>query len=338
MYIELSFEFGVIILRALVTGGAGFIGSHLCEFLLKQGSSVVVIDDLSTGCKENLAAIIDNDNFTFIEGDACDQVVLSALVSQCDVVYHLAAAVGVQLIVDRPVHTIETNIHGTEVVLEAAKKYNKKVLIASTSEVYGKSEKVPFCEDDDTVLGSTRFSRWSYACSKAIDEFLAFAFHDQYDLDVVVVRLFNTIGPRQIGQYGMVVPRFIERALKGQPIQIYGTGQQSRCFTYVADVVRGLYGLMQSPDALGQVYNIGSEQEISIEALADKIIELTQSKSTKEFLSYEKAYGRTFDDMMRRVPSIERINKMIGFAPEYNLDQTLKLIIQDLQTPNEHQA
>jgi UDP-glucose 4-epimerase len=318
-------------LRALVTGGAGFIGSHLCEYLLGRSWDVVVIDDLSTGCTENLSAIMDDDRFCFVEGDACDAVVMDALVSQCDVVYHLAAAVGVQLIVDRPVHTIETNIHGTEVVLEAAKKHGKKVLIASTSEVYGKSEQVPFCEDDDTVLGSTRFSRWSYACSKAIDEFLSFAYHDQYGLDVVVVRLFNTIGPRQIGQYGMVVPRFVERAVKGEDLQIYGTGQQSRCFTYVGDVVRALCGLMDSDAAAGQVFNVGSQEEISVEALADKIIAMVGSGSVKKFISYEQAYGRSFDDMMRRVPSLERISRVIGFSPEFELEQTLQTVIDDVR-------
>lgn len=251
------------------------------------------------------------------------------LIRRCDVVYHLAAAVGVQLIVDQPVHTIETNIHGTEVVLSIANKFGKKVLIASTSEVYGKSEAIPFHEDDDTVLGSTPFSRWSYACSKAIDEFLALAYHQQYGLPVVIARLFNTVGPRQTGRYGMVIPRFVEQAIKNEPIRIYGDGRQTRCFSCVFDVIDGLTGLMDCPQAAGRVYNIGSDEEISMEALADRIIAMTVSRSQKEFVSYEEAYGRSFDDMKRRVPSLERIRSQIGFQPRYDLQQTLKLIIRD---------
>lgn len=314
-------------MKALVTGGAGFIGSHLCERLLEKGWDVSVIDDLSTGRLSNIAEITDNPRFGFVEGSVRDVKVMEGLVGECDAVFHLAAAVGVQLIVDRPVHTIETNIHGTEVVLEIANRFKKKVLIASTSEVYGKNEQVPFCEDDDTVLGSTRFSRWSYACSKAIDEFLAFAYHDEYGLDVVVVRIFNTIGPRQVGQYGMVVPRFIQWALKNEPVLIYGDGRQSRCFVHVGDVVEALVGLINSDNAAGSVYNIGSDEEITIEGLADLIITKTGSKSEKRFVSYEKAYGKAFDDMVRRVPSLERIRGQIGYEPGKNLEQTLEIII-----------
>lgn len=314
-------------MKALVTGGAGFIGSHLCERLLEKGWDVSVIDDLSTGRLSNIAEITDNPRFKFVEGSVRDVKVMEGLVGECDAIFHLAAAVGVQLIVDRPVHTIETNIHGTEVVLEIANRFKKKVLIASTSEVYGKNEQVPFCEDDDTVLGSTRFSRWSYACSKAIDEFLAFAYHDQFALDVVVVRIFNTIGPRQVGQYGMVVPRFIQWALKNEPVLIYGDGRQSRCFVHVGDVVEGLIGLIKSDNAAGSVYNIGSDEEITIEGLADLIITKTGSKSEKRFVSYEKAYGKAFDDMVRRVPSLERIRGQIGYEPGKNLEQTLEIII-----------
>lgn len=312
----------------LITGGAGFIGSHLAERLLGQGHSVVVIDDLSTGSLDNLAAVRGHPNFSFVLDSVRNTDTMHLLIERCDVVYHLAAAVGVQLIVDQPVHTIETNIHGTEVVLSIANKFGKKVLIASTSEVYGKSEAIPFHEDDDTVLGSTRFSRWSYACSKAIDEFLALAYHQQYGLPVVIARLFNTVGPRQTGRYGMVIPRFVEQAIKNEPIRIYGDGRQTRCFSCVFDVIDGLTGLMDCPQAAGRVYNIGSDEEISMEALADRIIAMTVSRSQKELVSYEEAYGRSFDDMKRRVPSLERIRSQIGFQPRYDLQQTLELIIE----------
>ncbi len=324
-------DFGNYYMKALITGGAGFIGSHLCRKLIDKGWSVSVIDDLSTGNIENIAQLIKANQLSFVEGDACDNVAMEPLIADCDVVFHLAAAVGVQLIVDRPVHTIETNIHATEVVLELANKYKKKVLLVSTSEVYGKSENVPFREDDDTVLGSTRFSRWSYACSKAIDEFLGFAYHDEFGLEVVVVRIFNTIGPRQTGQYGMVVPRFIDKALKSEDIAIYGTGKQARCFCYVGDVVGALIGLIETENTFGRVYNIGSDEEITIEDLADKIIEKTNSKSKTKYISYEEAYGKPFDDMLRRIPCLERINEAIGYEPKVTLDETLDLIISNKQ-------
>jgi UDP-glucose 4-epimerase len=314
-------------MNILITGGAGFIGSHLAERLLADGHRVVAVDDLSTGSLDNLTAVRGHPNFSFVLDSVRNANTMYLLIERCDVVYHLAAAVGVQLIVDRPVHTIETNIHGTEVVLSIANKFGKKVLIASTSEVYGKSEAIPFHEDDDTVLGSTRFSRWSYACSKAIDEFLALAYHQQYGLPVVVVRLFNTVGPRQTGRYGMVIPRFVERALRSDPIQIYGDGQQSRCFCCVFDVIDGLTALMECSHAAGRVYNLGSDEEITIRGLADKIIQLTGSRSEKVFLSYEAAYGRPFDDMQRRVPNLNRIHEQIGYQAKYSLDQTLQLII-----------
>jgi UDP-glucose 4-epimerase len=316
-------------MKALITGGAGFIGSHLAEALLGSDHEVVALDDLSTGNLSNLRHLLDNRRFRFVLDDVRNQETVHLLVEQCDVVFHLAAAVGVQLIVDRPVHTIETNIHGTEVVLSVANKFRKKVLLASTSEVYGKSEKVPFREDDDTVLGSTRYSRWSYACSKAIDEFLGLAYHQQFGLPVVVARLFNTVGPRQTGQYGMVIPRFVERALAGQPLQIYGTGAQCRCFAYVGDVVAGLMDLMGSTDAPGRVYNIGATEELSIESLADTIIEMTGNKSEKNFISYEEAYGRPFDDMMRRVPCLDRIREAVGYQPKTKLPEILERIIAD---------
>jgi UDP-glucose 4-epimerase len=316
-------------MKALITGGAGFIGSHLAERLLEADHEVSVLDDLSTGRMSNLTGIMSDRRFRFVYGDVRDSTTLHLLIEQCDAVFHLAAAVGVQLIVDRPVRTIETNIHGTEVVLSVANKFRKKVLLASSSEVYGKSEKVPFREDDDTVLGSTRFSRWSYACSKAIDEFLGLAYYEQFDLPVVVVRLFNTVGPRQTGQYGMVIPRFVERALKNEPLQIYGTGKQGRCFAYVGDVVEGLIALMERPEAAGRVYNIGSTEEITIESLADRIIEMSRSKSKKRYISYEEAYGRPFDDMMRRVPCLDRIRAAIGYEPKTRLARMLEMIIAD---------
>jgi UDP-glucose 4-epimerase len=315
-------------MKALITGGAGFIGSHLAEKLVRDGWEVSVIDNLSTGSIANIAGLKDNARFDFVEGDIRDKAVMATLVEKCDCIYHLAAAVGVQLIADRPVHTIETNIGGTETVLDIANKFGKKTLIASSSEVYGKSENVPFGEDDDLVLGSTKYSRWSYACSKAIDEFLGLAFYQQYGLGVVIARFFNTIGPRQTGLYGMVVPRFIRSALKNEPVRIYGTGKQSRCFCYVEDMVEAVTGLMDCEQAAGEVFNIGSDEEISIEELADKIIAMTASKSKKEYIPYEVAYGRAIDDMMRRVPNLERIRKLIGWQPKTRLDEALKIIIE----------
>lgn len=318
-------------MKALVTGGAGFIGSHLTERLLKDGNKVAVIDNLSTGSLENIKSFKNHAGFEFVEGDIRNAELIEPLVEQSDVIYHLAAAVGVRLIAEDPVHTIETNIGGTEIVLNIANKLGKKILIASSSEVYGKSEAVPFHEDDDIVLGSTCLSRWSYACSKAVDEFLGLAFHQQYGLDVVIGRFFNTIGPRQTGQYGMVVPRFVQTALKGETLQIYGTGRQTRCFCYVADLVEAVIGLMNCEQAVGQVYNIGTNEEITIEELADRIIRITGSKSKKEFVPYEVAYGRPIEDMMRRVPSLERIEKMIGWKPKTSLDETLQLITESVK-------
>jgi UDP-glucose 4-epimerase len=318
-------------MRALITGGAGFIGSHLAERLLKDGQEVAVVDNLSTGSLKNIEGFRKNPKFDFVEGDIRNAELIDSLVEQCDVVFHLAAAVGVKLIADSPVHTIETNIGGTEVVLDVTNKFSRKILIASSSEIYGKSEAVPFHEDYDIVLGSTSLSRWSYACSKAIDEFLGLAFYQQYGLGVVIGRFFNTIGPRQTGQYGMVVPRFVERALKDEPVLIYGTGQQRRCFCYVKDVVEAAISLMNCEQAAGKVYNIGSSEEISIEGLADKIIEMTGSKSKKEFVSYEEAYGRPIDDMMRRVPNLERIKKTVGWEPKTSLTEVLQVIIESFK-------
>jgi UDP-glucose 4-epimerase len=318
-------------MKALVTGGAGFIGSHLAERLLKDGNTVAVIDNLSTGSLKNIEDFKSKPGFTFAEGDIRDSKLMEDLTEQCDVIYHLAAAVGVQLIADKPVHTIETNIGGTETVLNVANKFGKRILIASSSEVYGKNETVPFREDNDIVLGSTSLSRWSYACSKAIDEFLGLAFYQQYGLEVIIGRFFNTIGPRQTGRYGMVVPRFVQWALKGEPLSIYGNGQQRRCFCYVADLVEAIIGLMNCEQAAGKVFNIGSTEEVSIETLADKIIEMTASKSKKEFVPYDIAYGRPIEDMMRRLPSIERIKKAIGWEPRTSLTETLKLVIESFE-------
>lgn len=321
-------------MRALITGGAGFIGSHLAERLLKDGDEVVVIDNLSTGSLTNIEGFREESGFEFVEGDICDSKLVESVVKKCETVYHLAAAVGVALIAERPVHTIETNIGGTEVVLDAVNKFGKNILIASTSEIYGKSESVPFSEEDDIVLGSTSLSRWSYACSKAIDEFLGLAFYQESGLNVVIARFFNTIGPRQTGQYGMVVPRFVQWALKNEPVMIYGTGEQSRCFCYVADVIDAIVDLMACEKSAGKVYNVGSTEEITIEGLADKIIELTGSKSTKEFISYDAAYGRRMDDMMRRVPNLGRIKETIGWEPKSSLTETLEVIIKSFNHGN----
>jgi UDP-glucose 4-epimerase len=315
-------------MRALITGGAGFIGSHLAERLLEDGNEVDAIDNLSTGSLSNIEAFENRPGFEFVEGDVRDAGLLGPLIEKSDMVFHLAAAVGVKLIAEDPVHTIETNISGTELVLDISNKFGKKTLIASSSEVYGKNEAVPFKEDDDIVLGSTSLSRWSYACSKAIDEFLGLAFYQQYGLNVVIGRFFNTVGPRQTGQYGMVVPRFVRSALNNEPLTIYGTGGQTRCFTYVGDLVEAVIGLMNCEQAAGKVYNIGSSEEISIEELADRIIEITGSKSQKQFVPIEVAYGRPIEDMMRRVPCLERIEKTIGWKPKTNLNEMLRLIIE----------
>jgi len=316
-------------MKALVTGGAGFIGSYLAERLIKNGNEVVIVDNLSTGSLKNIESLKGKSGFEFVEGDIRDARLMEALAERSEVIFHLAAAVGVKLIADSPVHTIETNIGGTEKVLEAANKFRRKILIASSSEVYGKNETAPFREDDDIVLGSTSLPRWSYACSKAIDEFLGLAFYQQYGLSVVIARFFNTIGPRQTGRYGMVVPRFVRWALRGEPVLIYGTGKQKRCFCYVEDLVEAVIGLMNCQQVAGKVYNIGSNEEITIEGLADKVIGMTGSKSEKKFIPYEVAYGRPMEDMMQRVPSLERIKNAIGWEPKTNLSETLRVIIEN---------
>jgi len=315
-------------MKALITGGAGFIGSHLAERLLKDGDKVAVIDNLSTGSLKNIDGIKEHTGFKFVEGDIRNAELIGHLIEKSDVIYHLAAAVGVKLIAEDPVRTIETNIGGTELVLDIANKFGIKILIASSSEVYGKNEAVPFREDDDIVLGSTSMSRWSYACSKAIDEFLGLAFYQQYGLEVVIGRFFNTVGPRQTGRYGMVVPRFVQSALNNEPLTIYGDGRQTRCFSYVGDLVEAIISLMHCEQAAGKVYNIGSDEEISIEDLADKIIEMTSSQSKKQFIPIEVAYGRPIEDMMRRVPGLERIKETIGWKPKTSLDEMLSLVIE----------
>lgn len=315
-------------MRILITGGAGFIGSHLAEAMLQADFNVLVVDDLSTGSLDNIRHLLGHERFQFVRESVRDTSTMTVLVEQCDVIVHLAAAVGVQLIVDKPVHTIETNIHGSEVVLNLASKFDKRILIASTSEVYGKKTDVPFSEDDDSVLGPTRFTRWSYACSKMVDEFLALAYYDQYGLETIIVRLFNTIGPRQTGAYGMVVPRFVRAALRNEPLVVYGTGEQSRCFANVADVASAIMKLIDCPEAIGQVINVGSEESITINQLAKKIIAMTGSSSVIRRISYEQAYGRPFDDMLIRQPDLTKIKRLIGYEPEYTLEQTLEQIIK----------
>ena len=314
-------------MRVLITGGAGFIGSHLSDAYLQRGDEVFIIDDLSTGSIENIRHLKEHPRFHYTIESVNNQPLTAELVDQCDVIFHLAAAVGVKLIVESPVRTIETNVHGTEVVLSLANKKKKKVLIASTSEVYGLSTEVPFREDGNLVMGATTKGRWSYACSKAIDEFLALAYWREKKLPTVVVRLFNTVGPRQTGQYGMVIPTFVKQALSGRPITVFGDGKQSRCFGYVGDVVGALMKLMDDEKAVGEVFNIGSNQEISIMDLARKVKELTNSESEIVLVPYDEAYEEGFEDMPRRIPDISKVNAQVGFKPEMSLEGILKSVI-----------
>ncbi|MBI3362121.1 MAG: GDP-mannose 4,6-dehydratase [Chloroflexi bacterium] len=314
-------------MRALITGGAGFIGSHLAEALLERGDHVTVVDDLSTGRFENVEHLTANPRFQAVVETIMNETVMDRLVSECDILYHLAAAVGVELIVKSPVHTIETNVMGTEIVLRTARRYRKKVLIASTSEIYGKSEDTPYKEDDDRLLGPTTRSRWSYSASKALDEFLALAYNKEMGLPVVIFRLFNTIGPRQRGRYGMVVPRFVKQALAGEPITVYGDGKQSRCFCNVRDAVRAIDGLAESPGAEGGVFNIGSTDEINILDLARRVKDKTGSPSLIVLVPYEQATAPGFEDMRRRMPDVSKIRRTIGWGPTISLDQTLDEII-----------
>jgi UDP-glucose 4-epimerase len=311
----------------LVTGGAGFVGSHLVEKLLSAGEAVTVVDDLSTGAIKNLDACRAHPNLTVNIGSIMDVPLMTELIDRTDRVWHLAAAVGVRLIVEQPVHTIETNIRGTEIVLSLSARKRRPVLITSTSEVYGKSARVPFAEGDDLVFGSTTRPRWAYACSKAIDEFLALAYYHEQKMPVVIARLFNTVGPRQTGQYGMVLPRFVRQALDGQPMTVYGDGKQSRAFADVSDVIAGLVGLMNNPSAAGNVFNVGNDYEISIADLAAKIKEKCASPSPIEFISFEQAYDENFEDLVRRVPDLSKIKALIGFAPARGIDEVIDRVI-----------
>lgn len=321
-------------MKILVTGGCGFVGGHLCELLVKKGHEVVALDDLSTGNLKNVAALKGNKSFSFVKGNILDARKVDRLVKACDAVFHLASVVGVKLVIDEPVKTIETIAGGTSVVLGACRKYMKRVLVTSTSEVYGKGIRVPFTEDDDTVLGATSIRRWAYSNAKAMDEFLALAHYHEAKLPVVVVRLFNTVGPRQTGMYGMVVPRFVKAALEGCDITVYDNGRQSRCFCHVADVVRALEKLLfHTPKAFGQVVNIGNPTEITMNGLAKAVKTQLKSPSKIVHISYAQAYdGGGFEDMRRRVPSIEKAKKMIGFSPRKTLADIIADVAKEFRT------
>lgn len=314
-------------MRVLITGGAGFIGSHLAERFINDGHTVQILDNLSTGSIENISHLKDRQGFTCNINSVANEPLLAEMIDRADVVFHLAAAVGVKLIVEQPVHTIETNVHETEVVLKHASKNKKLVFIASTSEVYGKSTDVPFHEDSDVVLGPTIKHRWAYACSKLIDEFLALAYWKEKKLPVIITRLFNTVGPRQTGQYGMVLPTFVKQALSNQPISVFGDGSQSRSFTYVADVVDALVKLVGEPQAVGQVLNIGSTQEVTIAKLAERVRKLAGSNSPIHYIPYDQAYEVGFEDMPRRVADIAKIRKLVGFEPQVNLDEIINKVV-----------
>jgi UDP-glucose 4-epimerase len=317
--------------KALITGGAGFVGSHLSERLLEQGHEVAVLDNLSTGSIDNISHLKGVPGFSYVVDSVTNEPLLAEMIDRCDVVFHLAAAVGVKLIVEQPVHTIETNVHGTEVVLKHANKKKKLVFIASTSEVYGKSATVPFREGADLVLGPSSKHRWAYACSKLIDEFLALAYWKERKLPVVIVRLFNTVGPRQTGQYGMVLPTFVRQALAGHPITVFGDGTQSRSFTYVGDVVGALVTLAGEPRAVGQVFNIGNMGEVTIGDLAQKVKDMTGSTSPIHYIPYDQAYEEGFEDMPRRVPDISKLRELIGYEPTLGLDDIVRTVIEHIR-------
>ena len=318
-------------MKALITGGAGFIGSHLAERLLHDGYDVSIIDDLSTGSIDNIAHLKGDKHFSYVIDSVTNEPLLAELIDQSDVVFHFAAAVGVKLIVEQPVHTIETNVHGTEVVLKHANKKKKLVFIASSSEVYGKSTAVPFREGADLVLGATVKHRWAYACSKLIDEFLALAYWKERKLPVVIVRLFNTVGPRQTGQYGMVLPTFVRQALAGQPLTVFGDGKQSRSFTYVGDVIDALVKLANEPRAIGEVFNIGNTSEVTIGELAVRVQTLSGSRSDIQLIPYDEAYEAGFEDMPRRVPDISKLCALIGFRPKLELDEIIRTVIEHIR-------
>lgn len=315
-------------MRVLITGGAGFIGSHLSDAYIQRGDEVFILDDLSTGSFENIRHLKNHRRFHYAIESVFNRAAVAEMIDQCDVVFHLAAAVGVKLIVESPVRTIENNVHGTEVVLQQANKKHKKVLVASTSEVYGLSSQIPFREDGNLVMGAPTKGRWSYACSKAIDEFLALAYWREKQLPTIVVRLFNTVGPRQTGQYGMVIPTFVKQALADLPITVYGDGTQSRCFGYVGDVVDALIKLMDHPGAVGEIYNIGSNEEVSIAELAENVKALANSMSEIVYIPYEQAYEKGFEDMPRRIPDISKIQSLINFRPTRKLEDTLRAVIE----------
>ena len=309
-------------MKFLITGGAGFIGSHLAEKLIARGDHVVILDNLSTGSANNLSGI--KEKIKFEEGNILDKAVVDKLVAESDYVVHLAAALGVFNIVNKPLESLKTNLQGSEIVLEACNRYKKPVLVASTSEIYGKNDKVPLNEEDDRIIGHPLKSRWSYSEAKAVDESLAYFYFLENKLPIRIVRFFNTVGPRQVGHYGMVVPRFVIAALKNEPLSVYGSGDQIRCFCHVSDAVRGLLLVMDSDKAVGEVFNVGNNQQISILELAKKVIEITSSKSSIEKIAYENAYPQGFEDMQRRVPDISKIKQVLGWAPEINLDQIIK--------------
>ena len=309
-------------MKYLVTGGAGFIGSHLVESLIMKGQEVIILDDLSTGTSRNIANIMGS--FKFYNESILDKAVVEKLVSECDYIVHLAAALGVLNIVNEPLQSLRTNLQGTEIVMESAGKYHKPILIASTSEIYGKNDKVPLNEEDDRIIGHPLKSRWSYSEAKAVDESLAYFHYLENKLPIRIVRFFNTVGPRQVGHYGMVLPRFVNAALKNEPLSVYGSGDQIRCFCHVNDAVRALLLVMDSDRAIGEVFNVGNNQQISIMELAKKVIEITNSTSAIEKIEYEKAYPEGFEDMQRRVPDISKIERVLGWTPEINLDQIIK--------------
>jgi UDP-glucose 4-epimerase len=315
-------------MKILLTGGAGFIGSHLATELLGRGQEVLVLDDLSTGRLENLRHIQSNSGLHLKEGSILDIEVLEPLVQECDEVYHLAAAVGVRLVMEKPVETIMTNVRGAENILEVCRKHSKKIFIASTSEIYGKNKSGPLSEDDDRILGSTKKHRWAYANTKTLDEFMAFAYHQAYGLPIVIARLFNTVGPRQTGRYGMVIPNFVRSALDNKPINVYGTGDQTRCFAHVSDVIQGLVGLMEHPEAVGDVFNVGNSEETSIADVARRVKAMTGSSSEIRYIPYEEAYGEGFEDMERRVPNLAKIKDLIGYEPQSKLDDILTSVIE----------
>lgn len=319
-------------MRVLITGGAGFIGSHLAEYVHARGDEVDVIDDLSTGRVENLKSLRRGPRFHFTEGSVSDQETLEPLVEAADVIYHLAASVGVQFVVQHLVESIKNNVFGTRIVLETANRFQKKVLLTSTSEVYGRSSERPFHEEDDLRMGPTHKTRWSYACSKALDEYYAFAFFYESQLPITIVRLFNTVGERQSSDYGMVLPTFVEQALTGKPLTIHGSGKQTRCFCHVHDVVPALVQLMNKPDTAGEVYNVGSDQEVSIDELADRVIGVTGSQSVKRYVPYTEAFRVGFDDINRRVPNIEKAQQLIGFQPTLTLDDIIQRVAADVKT------